>query len=327
MQIGQWVATVLLGSMFFIGLGANAASSSEFAIDTFNTDTSMPALKIESQGAAVARAQILLDRAWFSCGEIDGVYGKNMERMVSAYQSVHGLKPTGELDEKTWQSLQQDSKLLLTTYTITEEDAKGPFLKIPEDLAERAKMEALPYTSLAEMLGEKFHIEPKFLQRLNPDKELKAGATIVVPNVRDTKGPDAVATIEVDKSERVLFLLAKDKTKLAGFPISMGGENDPLPVGVMTIKNIAENPNFTYDPALMWDAKKDAEKVIVPPGPNNPVGVLWMGLSKEHWGIHGTPEPGHVGHSESHGCIHLTNWDARRVAEIIKLDMEVEVKP
>lgn len=305
-----------------------AATTLDF--DAFNASTETPLLKMGARSAAVTRAQILLDRAWFSPGEIDGGFGKNMQRMVRAYQRSNGLKESGQVDEATWKSLREGSpEALLTRYTVTEKDAAGPFEATPKDMAERAKLKALVYTSLEEMLGERFHVNPEYLKRLNAGKKIAAGAEIVVPNVDVSKPPTrASQLIEIDKSERVLFVMDKDGKPAAGFPISIGNEsNDPLPIGQMAIKNAVDNPTFTYNPAILKNAPKDADKVDIAAGPNNPVGTVWLGLTKPHWGIHGTPEPAKVGHSETNGCIHLTNWDAERLAKIVKVGAKVDVKP
>ncbi|RYZ01307.1 MAG: L,D-transpeptidase, partial [Comamonadaceae bacterium] len=198
-------------------------------------------------------------------------------------------------------------------------------------LAERAKLKSLDYETIQEALGEKHHMAPRLLAEYNKGAAFKAGDEIVVINVNAGNDADAdvvkaAASIEIDKSERVLFVLDRERKPLAGFPISIGSRLDPLEIGQMKITNEVKNPSFTYDPALLKRSPAKAEKVEVRPGPNNPVGNMWMGLSKPHWGIHGTPAPERVGHEETNGCIHLTNWDAARLSTLAKAGFAVEVK-
>lgn len=299
-------------------------------VDAFNATTQTPLLKTGSRGPAVVRAQILLDRAWFSSGEIDGRFGSNLQRIVKAYQLSQGLKGTGTLTPQTWQALREGSAELpfLTHYTITDDDAAGPFEKTPSDPEARRVLKAMPYESIEEALAERFHTSAAYLKQINKAVRFEAGSQIVVPNVLDGKPPVDAASIEIDKTARVLYVLATDKRPLAAFPISIGNEDsDPLPIGAMTIKNEVKNPSFTFDPALLKNQPEEATKMELPPGPNNPVGNIWLGLSKPHWGIHGTPEPGNVGHSETNGCIHLTNWDAARVSLLVQAGFEVDVRP
>lgn len=307
--------------------GAKTSASAGFDMDAFNNASDSPLLKSGSKGAAVVRAQILLDRAWFSCGEIDGRYAANMQRMVKAYQTARSLKVTGTVTAETWKSLREDSAPLLATYTVTDKDMAGPFEKTPADMAERAKMKALVFESADEALAEKFHTSIAYLKQLNGGRKLEAGKDIVVPNVGSTTAPVKSASIEIDKSQRVLYVLDAEKRPVAAFPISIGNEkNDPLPIGTMAIKNEVKNPSFTYNPKLLKNAPKDAEKMDIAPGPNNPVGSIWLGLTKPHWGIHGTSKPSNVGHSETNGCIHLTNWDAERLSTLAKAGFKVDVK-
>lgn len=296
--------------------------------EAFNNAQDAPLLKNGSRGPAVVRAQILLDRAWFSSGEIDGRFASNMQRIVVAYQRAHGLKPRGSVTAETWRALREEGGAALARYTVTDQDAAGPFEKVPTDSEARSRLKAMPYESLEEALAERFHTSPAYLKQINPGKRIVAGSEVVVPNVIGGKPPANAASIEVDKAARVLYVLDAGKRPLAAFPISIGNErSDPLPIGVMSIKNEVKSPSFTYDPALLKNQPKDAQKMELPPGPNNPIGSIWLGLSKPHWGIHGTAVPSNVGHSETNGCIHLTNWDAERVSTLVKAGFKVDVRP
>ena len=265
--------------------------------------------------AAILRAQILLDRAHFSPGEIDGSIGANFERALKAFQQSRNIGASGQLDDPTWQALNTDTAPALAPYRVTQQDVAGPFAAVPKDMMEQAKMARLDYASPVEALGEQFHINPNVLQRLNPGKTFGANEEIVVPNVLNAAVGKA-AQIVVTKSGTLQAFDAAGKI-IAHFPCSSGSEHDPLPIGKWKVNGVAKNPPFYYNPNLFWDADPSHSKAKIPPGPNNPVGVVWIDLSKEHYGIHGTPEPSKVGHTQSHGCIRLTNWDAMELAAMV----------
>ncbi|WP_426107880.1 L,D-transpeptidase family protein [Massilia sp. TSP1-1-2] len=274
--------------------------------------------------ATILRAQVLLDRAHFASGEIDGAAGSNVKMALVGFQRKNAIKETGTLDAATWTALNADPAPALATYTLADVDVAGPFTPIPEDMAAKAKLPTLGYASALEGLGEKFHASTKLLQKLNPDKDLtKVGEQILVPNVLDTEPLPKAGKIVVDKSDRTLALLDASGKLIAQFPSSSGTDKDPLPIGTWKVNGVSKNPKFHYNPKLFWDADAGEKKATIPSGPNNPVGVAWIDLSKPHYGIHGTPVPGSIGKTQSHGCIRLTNWDVQTVTASVGPGTEV----
>ena len=354
-----------------------------------------------SQGNAVIRAAILLDRLKFSPGEISKSYGSNLKKAIQAFQSASGLPSTGDMDSATWAALNNDqgtkgqvepkqaegaqgspiqqqngapasqtsesapqpqissnqgaaqgsnqalqtqtsnaqqpsqtdaSQQALTTYIIAFEDVAGPFTRLPRvtghDRGERlmlreAKFKRLNYASPLELLAEKFHSSPRLLMELNAGKRVdKAGEKIVVPNVL-TPDPVQAASVTVDGSVQSVTALDSSGKILAFYPATVGSEHDPLPVGNWDIEEIRWYPKFKYNPNLFWDSENKEPRAMLPPGPRSPVGVVWIGLSKKHYGIHGTPAPSGIGVAQSHGCIRLTNWDATELGKVVRVGTPV----
>lgn len=267
------------------------------------------------EGWAILRAQILLARAHFSPGEIDGQKGANFQRALSALQQSRKLPMSGELNEDTWKALNADPAPAVNPLTLTEADVSQEFTPIPRDMMEQSKLPSLGFESVQEALGERFHISPALLARMNKGRSFGAGQEIYVPDIGVPLQGKAAKVI-VSKAGTVTVLDAQGAV-LAHYPASSGSEKDPLPVGTWKINGVARNPPFFYNPQLFWDAKPEHSKAKIAPGPNNPVGVVWIDMSKEHYGVHGTPQPGRVGHTQSHGCIRLTNWDAMELASLV----------
>ena len=301
------------------GRTATIKPAPSYEVVSINDPQNHEIVSQESRGSAVVRAQVLLDRAHFSPGEIDGHWGDNLRVAIVGYQTARMLNTTGVVDADTWQSLNADTAAALTPYIIAPDDLAGPFVRIPRDMKAQAKLKSLGYQSAHEKLGERFHVNPALLVRINPRKSFtKAGEQILVPNVSRQYSVPADKVV-VSKNNRTVSAFRADGALLAQYPATMGSEHDPLPVGDWKISEISHYPWFHYNPALFWDAKPKDARAKIPPGPNNPVGVVWIGLSREHYGIHGSPEPGRIGHAESHGCIRLTNWDAEELSKMLKV--------
>ena len=267
--------------------------------------------------AQVLRAQVLLERAHFSPGEIDGRAGTNLARALRGWQQRNGLDVTGTLDAATWAALNAaDAEPVLVEYTIGDADVVGPFVEIPAEMKDKAALPAMGYESAQEALAEKFHAAPALLASLNPGTDYAAGSTIVVPSVASTPLAKAKRVV-VDKSDSTVSLLGDDGNVFAQYPATTGSEHDPLPLGEWKVQGVASNPSFHYNPELFWDADSTDEKATIKPGPNNPVGVAWVDLNIPHYGIHGTPEPVTLAKTASHGCIRLSNWSVLELATAV----------
>ena len=290
----------------------------------------------------ILHVQVILDKLGFGPGVLDGRGGQSLVAALKGFQESRSLQTTGKIDQATLQALYPYRSWRPTReLALTEEVLRGPFINpLPKEPEAQAKLPAMAYRTRLEALAERFHTTPEILIALNsPETMLTPGTKVVFPNAlplsRDYKTQNAAwrqtlsslnvsaeqpqaARLVVDKSEGVLRVY-DDQDRLIGlFSATIGSSKDPLPLGNWKINAVSPNPEWRFDPKLIRTAKPGSEKAIVPPGPNNAVGVVWIDLSKEHYGIHGTAEPQTIGRAESNGCIRLTNWDAARVALMVK---------
>jgi lipoprotein-anchoring transpeptidase ErfK/SrfK len=304
----------------FKGLDANAINSAPVSLPITG----------DIRGPSVLRTQVYLDRNHFSVGAIDGRWGRNSAITVWWWQRAHGIAETGDVDDATFQSLAQAAGdvPVLVPYTLTADDLKGPFVHIPDDPYEKAKLDCMCYESLREELAERFHSTEDFLELLNPDvkiNDLLAGATINVPNVRPplTQDQQDIAKIVISIAGNTYNGLDANGNLVFHAPTTLGSTYDPSPDETLHVVEITPMPHFHYDPTLYHEVPDSEPDAHMNPGPNSPVGVVWMALSKAHYGMHGTPDPDSIGYASSHGCVRLTNWDAQEVSHRIHKGVEV----
>lgn len=262
------------------------------------------------------RLQVLLARAHFSPGEIDGKFGENARKALRAYADAQQLASGDKLTPEVWQKLTADNRAVVSTYQITANDLAGPFLtKLPHKMEEMKHLRRLSYTSLREELAEKFHMSEELLAALNPGERFRdAGSSIVVADAAAANGPGKADHIEIDKIRQTVKVFDASNRLLDFYPATVGSEEKPSPSGTLKVTSIDHNPIYHYNPKYHFKGVHAKSPFVIKPGPNNPVGTVWISLSAEGYGIHGTPDPGKVSKAASHGCVRLTNWDAQRIA-------------
>ncbi|HEU4454741.1 MAG TPA: L,D-transpeptidase [Longimicrobium sp.] len=285
-------------------------------------------------GPSVLRVQVLLDRALFSPGIMDGRWGKNVAKAVYFFQQREGLPTTSRVDSSTFKRLVEVAgrpDQIVVQRRLTADDVKGPFVEIPDSIYDQAKLECSCYESLTEKLSEKYHATPELLEKLNPGVDLdglRAGQSVWAPNVRDPDARPAGQVAELAVSGQGSYVHALDASGriLYHFPSTLGSTYDPSPSGEFKVRHVARDPAWHFQPGILANVPDDRPNAMIPPGPNNQVGLVWMALSAPHYGIHGTPKPETIGYATSAGCVRLTNWDALFLADRIRPGVPVRFR-
>ena len=290
-----------------------------------NTNRATGVRKPKFNQTQMAQLQVVLDRKGFSPGEIDGQWGSNVAKAVAAWKEASGGKVNLTKAETVQKLVAETGGNIFTTYMITQKDVAGPFVRsIPVDYGKKARLKSMAYTSVEEMLAEKFHMSRAYLRKLNPGKNFRRAGTrikVVAPGNPVTR---KVHYIVADKGRKQIRAFDRNGKLVTAYPATIGSASTPSPTGTHSVERIAINPEYTYNPKKNFQ-QGDNDKVLrIPPGPNGPVGSVWIALSKPTYGIHGTPNPSTIGKTNSHGCIRLTNWDATELAKLVSKGVTVE---
>lgn len=278
----------------------------------------------DGQSGLSVKLQVLLDRAGISPGVVDGYKGGMSESALRGFEERQGLLVDGILDAEVWSALGGHEALpILMNYTVTAEDVSGLTDIIPDNVAEKSKLEALGYLRVTERLAERFHMDEDFLKALNSDAVFETGAQVWVADT-GTPAEGEVTRIEIRKSERRAVAFDGNGRILGNYPVAIGSASTPSPEGSVEVLAVAIDPTYSYLPDTNFVADGVTEALILPPGPNGPVGSVWIDLSKPTYGLHGTDTPASLFQSVSHGCVRFTNWDVEELAHLVKPGTSVD---
>lgn len=313
----------LLGALLLGVLLIAAGAAQALTIDEINRAGGpvQTRSKVSRPAASLVKAQTLLARQGISPGEVDGLDGENYRKAVAQFRRRENLGEGDIVDAATWQALRGDSSTdIAIAYSVTREDLTYRFTRrIPHDYARQARMKRLGYRNAQEMIAERFRMSQGLLRTLNPRAHYrKGGETIGVVSVGRTIPADKAQVVEADKASGMVRALDAAGTVIASYPATIGSEDTPSPEGEYQVARIVRNPTYHYDPIKNFQQGANKRRLVLPRGPNNPVGAIWIALSKPTFGIHGTPEPSRIGKASSHGCVRLTNWDAEELAQLVK---------
>jgi lipoprotein-anchoring transpeptidase ErfK/SrfK len=324
------VRFAFLVAFFFLSL-SDSGECAELTADAVNgAELTSRSLDRDKMDPAAAKLEVLLDRARFSPGEIDGKFGNNAQKALKAFARAKRLEASSKISKEVWDALvAADSGPAVVAYKVSKQDVKGPFLKsIPKKMEDMKELSSLAYSSPREALAEKFHMSEDLLKALNPGKSFEtADQDIFVANVFRTSDPHTtVSRLNVDKAKQSIEAFDAAGKLVAFFPATVGSSEKPTPTGTYKVTSSDANPSYRYNPKYEFKNVKVSRPFTIEPGPNNPVGSYWIGLSVgQGYGIHGTAEPSKIGKTESHGCIRLTNWDATWLGDNVKKGAQVEL--